>query len=253
MDDLFGALIRLKPLLRRAFSLVPKPFTLTQPSIGGILSLSGGMHMATCYIVGAGEFTPRELEPAQGDLVIAADGGYAFLQRLGIVPDILLGDFDSLGEPPALPDGVELIRHPVRKDDTDTGLALAVGYQRGYRDFALYGCGGGRIDHLLANFQSMARYAKAGAAVRLVDEAYLVYALHNGTLTLPPRPVGTLISVFCHGDTARGVTLRGLSYLLDNAELSCDVPLGVSNAYTGESASVTVGEGTLLVIITEHP
>ena len=136
--------------------------------------------MATCYIIGAGEFTPRELTPESGDLIIAADGGYRYLQGLGIVSHILLGDFDSLGEPPALPAGVELLRHPVRKDDTDTGLALSVGWERGYRDFALYGCGGGRIDHLLANFQSMGRYAGMGAQVRLIDPGYTALPLPTG-------------------------------------------------------------------------
>jgi len=204
--------------------------------------------MATCYIIGAGEFTALGLAPRADDLVIAADGGYRWLQPLGIVPHILLGDFDSLGEPPALPAGVELMRHPVRKDDTDTGLALSVGYDRGYRDFALYGCGGGRIDHLLANFQSMGRYAALGAQVRLIDPAYTAYAVANGTLTLPPAERGTLVSVFCHGDAAHGVTLQGLSYPLEDAVLTCHVPLGVSNAYEAETPVISVKEGVLLVV-----
>lgn len=204
--------------------------------------------MATCWIIGAGEFTPRGLAPQPGDLIIAADGGYRYVQGLSIVPHILLGDFDSLGEPPALA-GVELIRHPVRKDDTDTGLALSVGWQRGYRDFALYGCGGGRIDHLLANFQSMGRYAGMGAQVRLADPGYTAYTVSAGSLTLPPARPGTLVSVFCHGQTARGVTLTGLSYPLADAELSCDWPLGVSNAYEKEQPTVAVKEGTLLVLV----
>lgn len=205
--------------------------------------------VATCYIIGAGDFTPRELYPAAGDLVIAADGGYHWMEGLKLTPHILLGDFDSLGEPSALPDGVELIRHPVRKDDTDTGLALAVGWQRGYRDFALYGCGGGRIDHLLANFQSMGRYAGMGAKVRLVDPGYTAYAVANSQLELPPSPKGTLVSVFCHGQAARGVTLQGLSYPLQDAVLTCDYPLGVSNAYEAERPMLSVTDGTLLVLV----
>lgn len=203
--------------------------------------------MATCWIIGAGEFSPRELFPGEGDLVIAADGGYRYLQAQGFKPHILLGDFDSLGEPPLL-EGVELIRHPVRKDDTDTGLALSVGWQRGFRHFSLYGCGGGRIDHLLANFQSMGRYAAMGAQVRLVDPGYTAYAVANGRLTLPPAPAGTLVSVFCHGSSARGVTLEGLSYPLSDAELTCDWPLGVSNAYEAERPVISVTDGVLLVV-----
>lgn len=205
--------------------------------------------MASCYIIGAGEFTARNLNPKPEDLIIAADGGYRYLQSLNIVPHILLGDFDSLGEPPTLPEGVTLIRHPVRKDDTDTGLALSVGYDRGYRDFALYGCGGGRMDHLLANFQSMGRYAALGAQVRLIDPGYTAYAVANGSLTLPPAPEGTLVSVFCHGSAAHGVTLQGLSYPLQEATLTCDVPLGVSNAYLAAQPIISVRDGTLLVLV----
>lgn len=221
---------------------------MTEGGAGGILNLFGGIDLSICYIIGAGEFTCRELAPAPGDLIIAADGGYRYLQQLGILPHILLGDFDSLGEPPALPDGVELMRHPVRKDDTDTGLALSVGYGRGYREFALYGCGGGRIDHLLANFQSMGRYAAMGAQVRLMDPGYTAYAIANGSLTLPPAQKGTLVSVFCHGQIARGITLQGLSYPLEDAELTCDWPLGVSNAYSSETPVISVKEGVLLVV-----
>ena len=115
--------------------------------------------MPTCYIVGAGDFTPRGFAPVPGDLVLAADGGYRALYSLGYTPDLLLGDFDSLGDLPLPPD-LPVLRFPARKDDTDTGLALRHGLDRGFRDFALYGCAGGRVDHLLANLQSMARISR---------------------------------------------------------------------------------------------
>jgi len=203
--------------------------------------------MGICYIVGAGDFTPRCLTPRQGDLVIAADGGLCALQEAHIRPDLIIGDLDSLGDHP-LPEGIPVEKHPVEKDDTDTGIALAQGWDMGYRSFALYGCGGGRIDHLLANFQTMCRYSQLGAEIRLVDAAYDAYALTNGTLLLPDRPKGTLVSVFCHSERAHGVTLEGLYYPLKNASLSHNVPLGVSNQRTGKPASITVRSGTLLVI-----
>ena len=103
--------------------------------------------MATCYIVGAGDFTARGFAPGPGDLILAADGGYRALYRLGPTPDLLLGDFDSLGDAPLPPD-LPVLRFPARKDDTDTGLALRHGLMLGFRDFALYGCAGGRVDHL---------------------------------------------------------------------------------------------------------
>ena len=229
--------------------------------------------MPTCYIVGAGDFTPRGFAPVPGDLVLAADGGYRALCSLGYTPDLLLGDFDSLGDLPLPPD-LPVLRFPARKDDTDTGLALRHGLDRGFRDFALYGCAGGRVDHLLANLQSMARVSRLGATIRLAAPEYDAWALTGpapdapapatpdapdalaphapdgpaATLTLPDRPGGTLVSVFCHGDRAEGVTLTGLAYPLSDAALTGDFPLGVSNRrLEGRPAAVAVRRGTLLI------
>lgn len=239
--------------------------------------------MPTCYIVGAGDFTPRGFAPVPGDLVLAADGGYRALYSLGYMPDLLLGDFDSLGDLPLPPD-LPVLRFPARKDDTDTGLALRHGLDRGYRDFALYGCAGGRVDHLLANLQSMARVSRLGAAIRLAAPQYDAWALTGpaphasapapggpapdapnaptpaapdgpaATLTLPDRPGGTLVSVFCQGDRAEGVTLAGLAYPLSDAALTGDFPLGVSNRrLDGQRATVAVRRGTLLILQSAGP
>ena len=225
--------------------------------------------MPTCYIVGAGDFTPRGFAPVPGDLVLAADGGYRALYSLGYTPDLLLGDFDSLGDLPLPPD-LPVLRFPARKDDTDTGLALRHGLDRGFRDFALYGCAGGRVDHLLAPLPRLARGSRLGATIRLAAPEYDAWALTGpapstpapdasgpaphapdgpaATLTLPDRPGGTLVSVFCHGDRAEGVTLTGLSYPLDGADLTGDFPLGVSNRrLEGQPATVSVRRGTLLI------
>ena len=142
--------------------------------------------MPTCYIVGAGDFTPRGFAPVPGDLVLAADGGYRALYSLGYTPDLLLGDFDSLGDLPLPPD-LPVLHFPARKDDTDTGLALRHGLDRGFRDFALYGCAGGRVDHLLANLQSMARVSRLGATIRLAAPEYDAWAL-TGPAPSTPAP-----------------------------------------------------------------
>lgn len=202
--------------------------------------------MPTCYLVGAGEFTARDFAPVAGDLVIAADGGYAPLAALGVKPDLLVGDFDSLA---VRPTGVPVRAFPVEKDDTDMGLALAEGFARGYRQFALYGAGGGRMDHFVANLQLLGGASARGAQARMVCEGLDVLAVTDGTLVLPARDAGTVVSVFCHGSQARGVTLRGLKYPLTDAALTCDHPLGVSNLYASDGATVTVAKGTLLVFV----
>ena len=230
--------------------------------------------MPSCYVVGAGDFTPRGFAPGPGDLVVAADGGYRALYSLGYTPDLLLGDFDSLGDLP-LPADLPVLRFPVRKDDTDAGLALRHGLDLGFRDFALYGCAGGRVDHLLANFQSMARVSRLGATVRLAAPDYDAWSLTGpapdapapapggpapdalapaAVLALPPRPGGTLVSVFCQGDRAEGVTLTGLAYPLSDAALTGDFPLGVSNRrLDGQRATVAVRRGTLLILQSAGP
>lgn len=204
--------------------------------------------MGICYIIGAGEFTPRGLKPQKGDFVIAADGGYLALRSVGIQPDLLMGDLDSLGSDYPLPSDLPLERFPVQKDDTDTGIALAQGWSMGYRQFALYGCSGGRVDHLLANWQSMCRYSQMGAEIRMAATDYDAYAITNQSFVLPKRPAGTTVSVFCHGDHAEGVSLEGLMYPLSNASLTNAFPLGVSNQHTDASAKITIQNGTLLII-----
>ena len=203
--------------------------------------------MHTCYLVGAGEFTARGLALTPEDFVIAADGGYQALSAIGIRPNLLVGDFDSLAVRPL---DVPTRTFPTEKDDTDMGIAIAEGWARGYRDFAFYGAGGGRMDHFMANLQLMGGVCKRGATARMVCPGLDVYALTNGTLPLPSREVGTVVSVFCHGERAEGVTLKGLKYPLTRALLTCDHPLGVSNEYAGEYPSVTVERGTLLIFIT---
>ncbi len=206
--------------------------------------------MPTCYLVGAGVFTARGFAPAAGDCVIAADAGYNALAAIGVKPDLLVGDFDSLPECPA---DVPCRVFPAEKDDTDLGLALAEGWARGYRMFALYGAGGGRADHFVANLQLLGGLSRRGAQAYMVCETSDIYALTDAVLSLPEREKGTVVSVFCHGEQARGVTLSGLRYPLNNALLTCDRPFGVSNEYTGAEATVAVERGTLLVFVALAP
>ncbi|HIT31400.1 MAG TPA: thiamine diphosphokinase [Candidatus Enterenecus stercoripullorum] len=205
--------------------------------------------MAICYIFGSGEYGAQWPQMGEGDLVIAADGGYAQLERRGIVPHLLVGDFDSLGYVPPHP---HIIRHPVRKDDTDTALALREGWKRGFREFHIYGGMGGRLDHTLANLQLLVGLAEQGGTGFLVGEGSVATALTGGTIVFPAGCRGTL-SVFAANGPAEGVTLTGLLYPLKHARLTGDVPLGVSNEFLDVPASVTVAEGTVLVLWRPQP
>ncbi len=199
----------------------------------------------TCYIVGSGDFTPSGLSKHPGDLVIAADGGYRYLAKLGISPDLLAGDFDSLGY---VPDGIPVLRFPREKDDTDMGISLRYGREKGYRHFRIYGGSGSRPDHFLANLQMLADAARASLDVALVCPGFTVLALHNASITLF-RPAGTVFSVFSSGGTATGVSIENAKYPLQDAALTDGFPLGVSNEFTSENATVSVKDGTLWVFV----
>ena len=199
--------------------------------------------MNKCIIFCAAEFDRLEQPIGDGDLVIAADGGLAHTEKLGIRPDVILGDFDSLGY---TPEGANVF--PVEKDDTDAMLAVRRGLAMGYRQFLLYGSlDGPRLDHTVANFQTLQFLADNGGEGVLVGEKTLVTLVKEGSITFPAGCSGT-VSVFCHGAQARGVTLEGLYYPLEKGSLSPGFPLGASNHFTGAPVRITVEAGSLLVL-----
>lgn len=199
--------------------------------------------MKQCVIFCAAEFETLLHPIGAEDCVIAADGGLRHTQRLGITPDEVLGDFDSLGY---TPEGAGVF--PVEKDDTDAMLAVRRGLCLGYREFLLYGSlDGPRLDHTVANFQTLQFLADHGANGILAGNTMLAAVVKNGQLSFPAGCTGT-VSVFCMGRDARGVTLRGLYYPLEKGTLTAGFPLGVSNHFTGDPAEISVEDGSLLVI-----
>ena len=199
--------------------------------------------MASCVIFCAAEFDRLARPLMPGDYVIAADGGLAHTRKLGIKPDAILGDFDSLG---FTPEGAAVF--PVEKDDTDAMLAVRRGLELGYREFLLYGSlDGPRLDHTVANFQTLQFLADHGAYGYLVGGNCIVTVVKNGQLSFPEGKTGT-ISLFCMGRDAEGVDISGLYYPLENGTLTAGFPLGVSNHFTGAEAKIRVKNGSLLVL-----
>ena len=199
--------------------------------------------MRTCVIFCAAGFDSLAEEIGNEDLVIAADGGLKHTQGLGIRTDVILGDFDSLG---FVPEGAEVF--PVEKDDTDAMLSVRRGLDRGYRRFVIYGgLDGERLDHTLANFQTLQYLADRDSAGYLVGKRYLATVVKNGTLAFPAGAEG-ILSVFCLGPDAKEVTLTGLQYPLENGVLTSGFPLGVSNHFVGEKAEISVKNGSLFVL-----
>ena len=198
--------------------------------------------MKPCIIFGAAGFDGLLCPIPENALTIAADGGLRHTQALGLGPDVILGDFDSLGY---VPEGAQVF--PVEKDDTDSMLAAKRGLQMGCDRFVFYGAlEGPRLDHTVANFQTLQFLADRDAKAVLVGKDTLVTVLKNGEMRLPALEEGT-VSVFCQGGEASGVRLQGLHYPLENGTLSVGFPLGVSNHLIGKAASISVEKGSLLV------
>ena len=199
--------------------------------------------MKTCVIFCAAEFDALAMPIGQEDYVIAADGGLKHAEQLQITPKEILGDFDSLGYIPA---GANVF--PVEKDDTDAMLAARRGLALGFRNFVFYGSlDGPRLDHTVANFQTLQFLADHGASGYLIGKNQIVTVVKNGTLRFPGGCGGT-VSVFCLGADAKGVTLKGLYYPLEKGTLTAGFPLGVSNHFTGAEAEISVTDGSLLVM-----
>lgn len=198
-----------------------------------------------CYIVGAmplGSTPPPA--PAESDLLIAADRGYATLSQLGLTPHIVIGDFDSLGHVPEHPN---LMKLPCEKDDTDMGFALNYGLKLGYTRFLLLGGLGGRLDHTMANLQLLNTLSNRGAIGILAGEGQAAAVITNSSFSFSSACSG-YCSVYCVSGHAEGVTLEGLKYPLHNAALTSDYPLGTSNEFLGVPARVSVRDGSLLLI-----
>lgn len=200
--------------------------------------------MSVCYIVGAGECHHLDIKSNTDDLIIAADGGYKYLIDAKIVPDVIIGDFDSLGE---IPNGENVVKLNPIKDITDMNAAVEVGIDRGFTEFHLYGACGGRIDHTLANIQLIAFLSSKKMKAFIHDGETVITAVCNGSIKFTKDYKG-YISVFSHTDKCTGVSLKGLKYTLDNAILSNIFPLGVSNEFIGTESEITVENGTVLIV-----
>ena len=202
------------------------------------------MKNGICYVVGAGTNYGLDFCPGEDDFVIAADAGLRYLETQGISADLVIGDFDSLQ---GVPEHLHTIQLNPIKDDTDMLAALREGIKAGYKNFHIY-CGtGGRIDHTLANIQTLAWLSENGMRGFLFDRDSIITAITNDKLCFEKISNGYL-SVFAHTTKAEGVNLKGLKYELNDAVLTHTFPLGTSNEFIDRESAVSVREGTLVVV-----
>jgi len=188
---------------------------------------------------------------ADAALVVAADGGARFLIAAGVRPDVVVGDFDSL--PPAAAarlaaDGVELLRHPVRKDATDGELAVEEALHRGAGELVLVGALGA-LDHTLGHLAILRRLAARGVAARLAAPQLTVRVFVAPARTVLDAGAGTRVSVAALGGDAV-LTLRGFDYPLTRGVLPADACLGLGNSVAaGSAADIVFHEGAAAVLV----
>ena len=196
-----------------------------------------------CYLVGAGDFFGN-ISAAQGDFIIAADGGYESLLARGVLPDLLLGDFDSIKE---MPSGIETVRYPVEKDETDMFLAYKIGVSLGYKKFRIYGGVGGREDHTFANYSLLLQAKRDENDAVLIGNGVEIKVIENEKTEIFGAS-GKCVSVFAIASDAEGVNIKGLKYEAENITLGCAFPLGVSNSFTDAGrGEISVARGALLI------
>jgi len=208
-----------------------------------------------CIIIGAGDLTVGSVAVGEEDLVIAVDGGINYCGVLEIEPDIILGDFDSVNDAQReailnmkeqIPDRVMVLKP--EKDDTDMLAALKLGLEKGYDYFLLYGATGGRLEHTLANIQCLLFLKNHGAVGYLMDGSGMIFVMRNEEVKLRANLEG-YFSLFCLGKEAKGVTIKGLKYELEDYTMTNAFPIGVSNEFIGKEATVSVRDGELVGIV----
>ena len=199
------------------------------------------------WVVTGGEPPDPDLlgELARPRFVVAADSGADVARELGLLPDVIVGDFDSV-TPAAAAAIATHRRYPTDKDATDLSLALAEAQRRGAESISVVGGSGGRLDHFLANVAALASDELAGVRVdALMGSARLWVVRNRETIR---GTVGELVTLLAHGGPATGIHTTGLRWALDGETLEAGSSRGVSNILAAPEATVTLETGVILAI-----
>lgn len=198
-----------------------------------------------CVIVAAGKINSDEIIKNNifyDDYIIAADAGYTTLKKLNIVPNLIVGDFDSSDTPEN--DIETIVLNPI-KDCTDTEFAVDTAVKKGFNEIIILGGLGGRIDHSFANITLVGKFKNKGVNLTLITEFQKIYALKDETKSIAKS--NSYVSLFAFGSEC-SVTLDGMFYPLNDYILSPFSDLGISNEVTEPSGKITTQNGVLIVM-----
>lgn len=204
--------------------------------------------MKTALIITGGDFSV--FEETEYDFVYACDKGVEYSKRLNITPDVILGDFDSYDEDfsKSFPEA-KVLRFPVEKDDTDTMLAIKDALSRGYMHIIIV-CGlGKRMDHLIANIESLHYIAAHGGVGEIISEKehLMTFSDYEKPICIKEKP-GYSLSLFSLTDSCKGLTISGAKYNTDGITLTNSFPLGHGNSILEKEAVISITEGILLIV-----
>ena len=183
------------------------------------------------------------------DYFIFCDGGLSHAESLGIKPNLIVGDFDSCDSDvlSKYEEQCEIIKLPREKDDTDTLYAVKLAVERGYSDFLILGAMGGRFDHALGNISILLYLEGLGKKAVLIDDYSVMQIAGSKPLLIEDNC--SYFSVLTVAGDVSGVTIKNAKYPLENASLSADFQLGISNeVLPGKVAEVSVEHGRVLVV-----
>ncbi len=204
--------------------------------------------MADCSIFTGGKISDLSFiktEKVKRTYIICADSGYNYAQNLGLNPDLILGDYDSLGFVPKV--GCDVLSYPIEKDDTDLMLAVKEALSLGYKSIDIYGALGGRIDHTLGNIQALGYIAEHNGEGRILSDNDEIRLLNSGTYSIEKRS-GFSLSLLAYSDKVCGLSINGVKYTAENVDISNTFPLGISNTITEKRAEISFNSGRLMVI-----
>ena len=205
--------------------------------------------MKRCIVIGS---MPVETDLksiiSQEDIIYCADGGYLEVEKQGIIPHIIVGDFDSSPQPDIT--GVNIVKLPVIKDDTDTYYIARQIVKEGFTHAVFCGVTGGRPDHTFANIQMLKFLALNGVNAKIIDRNSTYTVVCNGEITIEAQK-NCYFSVFSLDEKCLGVTEKGGFYEINDAEITNDFPIGVSNEFIGNPVTISVNKGSLLIITTK--
>lgn len=213
--------------------------------------------MKTALIISGGEYSSLP-ENLKYDICIACDKGLSYAREYGIVPDVAIGDFDSLDCPginnrDTLLNSASLntaaskvLTYPIEKDDTDTMLAVKYAIEQGFDNVIIICALGKRLDHTIANVQTLAYATTHGVNAEIISDTERISILTTSVLL--PKISDTSLSLFALSDQVEGLTIKGAKYEVEDVVLTNSFPLGVSNTWKEDSVKISIKKGLLLIV-----